>query len=235
MSQWSNNPWQGFLPKKAVVMARFARGVIEASQVLPESHLNSSQIEEKFVDSLALIQTELGECPRCKLCKSRKKVVVGEGNPNAELVFVGVSPDGADDQAGRPFVGESGQLLERMIEAIGLKRDQVFLTNGVKCRTPGDRPPEPDEIATCGAFLERQLGCIRPKVIVALGEEAITALLGPTFGVAVGRGNFVKRGDAQVMPTFHPSHLVKNPAAKREAWADLQKVARELGIKIPPR
>jgi DNA polymerase len=195
-------------------------------------------------DSLELIAADLLSppeapetgCPRCKLCQSRKNLVVGEGNPNAELVFVGEGPGEQEDLQGRPFVGKAGQLLDRMIQAMGLQREQVYICNVVKCRPPGNRNPEPDEIAACSPFLARQLDVIRPKVVVALGKFAAQTLLQTETPISKLRGNFFPyRNGAKLMPTFHPAYLLRNPESKREAWEDLQQVATELGIKIPKR
>ncbi|MFL5812923.1 MAG: uracil-DNA glycosylase [Bdellovibrionia bacterium] len=195
-------------------------------------------------DSLELIAADLlcppeapeTGCPRCKLCQSRKNLVVGEGSPNAELVFVGESPGEQEDQQGRPFVGKAGQLLDRMIQAMGLQREQVYLCNVIKCHPPGNRNPEADEIAACSPFLARQLDVIRPKVVVALGKFAAQTLLQTEAPISKLRGNFFPyRNGAKLMATFHPAYLLRNPESKREAWEDLQQVAAELGIKIPKR
>jgi DNA polymerase len=161
---------------------------------------------------------------------------VGEGSSQAELVFVGESPGEQEDQQGRPFVGKSGQLLDRMIQAMGLQREQVYVCNVVKCRPPGNRNPEADEIAACSPFLARQLDVIRPKVVVALGKFAAQTLLQTDAPISNLRGNFFPyRNGSKLMPTFHPAYLLRNPESKREAWEDLQQVAAELGIKIPKR
>jgi uracil-DNA glycosylase family 4 len=212
---------KGFLPADAIVMARARRATVAQASAT--------------VDSLEQIRADLEGCTRCKLCSGRKTIVFGEGNPKAELVFVGEGPGEQEDIQGRPFVGKAGQLLDKMIEAMGLSREQVFIANVVKCRPPGNRNPEPDEIASCSPFLHRQLDLIRPKVIVALGKFAAQTLLQTEQRISELRGNFFEYRGVRLMPTFHPAFLLRNPESKREAWSDLQKVAVELGIEIPKR
>jgi DNA polymerase len=183
-------------------------------------------------DSLEKIQSDIGDCRRCRLHAGRNKIVFGEGNPNAQLVFVGEGPGADEDAQGLPFVGRAGQLLTAMIEntaareGIPLKRRDVYICNVVKCRPPENRTPEPDEMEICGQFLFRQLAVIRPKAICALGGTAARALLGRKEGVTRLRGNWYKWRDIPVMVTYHPSYLLRpyNQNAKREAWEDLKKV-----------
>lgn len=191
------------------------------------------RIPQSSADSLERIRADLGDCQRCKLGKTRTKIVFGEGNPKADLVFVGEAPGEQEDLSGRPFVGRAGQLLEKMIQAIGLQRDQVYICNVVKSRPPGNRNPEPDEIEACKPYLHRQLDVLRPKVIVALGKFAAQTLLKTETRISELRGNFFDYRGVKLIPTFHPSYLLRNPSAKKEAWDDLQKVARELGLSIP--
>jgi DNA polymerase len=160
---------------------------------------------------------------------------VGEGNPRARLVFVGEGPGEQEDLQGRPFVGNAGQLLDKMIQAIGLSRNDVYIANVVKCRPPGNRNPESDEILACSPFLHRQLDIIQPEVIVALGKFAAQTLLQTDEKITQLRGKFKTYRGTKLMPTFHPSYLLRSPSAKREAWIDLQAVAKELGIQIPKR
>ena len=184
-------------------------------------------------DSLDRIAQELTDCTRCKLCKSRKTIVLGEGNPSAELVFVGEGPGEQEDLQGRPFVGRSGQLLDRMIQAMGLERSSVFIANVVKCRPPNNRNPERDEIAQCGPFLRRQLEFIKPKVIIALGTFAAQTLLETTETIGRLRGRFHPYAHAKLLATFHPAYLLRNPPAKKDAWEDLKRAAQELNLTIP--
>lgn len=236
-----------FLPRRAIVMARRRQTASHAAQAavdepaLSESQTHAdpfSSVAAPANDSLEQISTDLlsPPCPRCKLCQTRKTVVVGEGNPKAELVFVGEGPGEQEDAQGRPFVGKAGQLLDRMIQAMGLSREQVYICNVVKCHPPSNRDPEADEIEACAPFLARQLDVIRPKVVVALGKFAAQTLLQTDAPISQLRGNFFPyRNGAKLMPTFHPAHLLRNPECKREAWEDLQQVAGALGISIPKR
>lgn len=183
-------------------------------------------------DSLVQISSDIGECTRCGLHKGRNKIVFGDGNPQAQLVFVGEGPGADEDAQGIPFVGRAGQLLTQMIEGtakkegIPLLRPDVYICNVVKCRPPENRTPEPDEMAVCGQFLFRQLQAIRPKAICALGSTAAKALLGGKDGVTKLRGKWHKWNDIPLIVTYHPSYLLRayNVEAKREAWEDLKKV-----------
>jgi DNA polymerase len=175
---------------------------------------------------LVLLKEEIGPaCARCKLhTLGRKQVVFGVGNPNADLMFVGEAPGADEDEQGEPFVGRAGQLLTKIIEAIGLKREDVYIANVIKCRPPGNRNPEPDEVASCQPFLFRQIDAIKPKVIVALGKFAAQSLLQTTDPITRLRGRtFTCRGRT-LIPTFHPAYLLRNPSAKRDVWEDMKKV-----------
>jgi len=173
---------------------------------------------------LQVIRDEIGDCQRCKLAPTRTNLVFGVGNPNAELVFVGEAPGFDEDQQGEPFVGKAGQLLTRMIEAMGKKREDVYICNVIKCRPPQNRNPEPDEVQACEGFLKQQLGVLNPRIIVALGKFAAHTLCGETTPITRLRGNMRSYGAIPVMPTFHPSYLLRTPEAKKEVWADLQQV-----------
>jgi DNA polymerase len=188
---------------------------------------------DSLKDFLEQVTSDLQGCTRCKLCEGRKTIVVGEGNAQADLMFIGEGPGENEDLEGRPFVGKAGQLLDKMIEAMGLSREQVYIANVVKCRPPGNRDPEPDEIQTCSPFLVRQISSIQPKVIVALGKFAAQTLLATETPISRLRGTFAQYQGVKLMPTFHPSYLLRNPSSKKEAWSDLQQVAKELGIEIP--
>jgi DNA polymerase len=182
-------------------------------------------------ETLDEIRTELGECTRCKLCKGRKQIVFGSGNPRAELVFVGEGPGEEEDKQGVPFVGAAGQLLTKMIEAMKFSRDTVYICNVVKCRPPGNRNPEPDEIESCEPFLRAQLRVIKPKVIVALGKFAAQTLLREDTPITRLRGQWRKYEGIDLMPTFHPAYLLRSPDEKKKAWMDLQEVMKRLGTK----
>ena len=182
----------------------------------------------QFSQNLETVREELGECQRCRLSKTRKNIVFGEGNEKARLVFVGEGPGYEEDFRGRPFVGKAGQLLTRIIDAIGMKRDEVYITNVVKCRPPHNRAPWPDEIACCYPFLTQQLRIIRPAVICALGNAATQTLLGTDAGISTVRGTFQSWESIRVMPTFHPAYLLRNPERKRETWEDMRAIQKEL-------
>jgi uracil-DNA glycosylase len=182
-------------------------------------------------DTLELIREAIGaNCTRCKLHKGRTKIVYGVGNPKAKLVFVGEGPGRDEDEQGEPFVGRAGKLLTQMIEAMSLRREDVYICNVVKCRPPENRLPEKDEIATCSPFLLRQIGCIQPKVICALGSCSAQTLLQTAQGISRFRGEWFDFQGAKLIATYHPAYLLRNPAAKGEVWKDLQKVMAVLGL-----
>jgi len=186
---------------------------------------------DKIVDDTLLrIREDLGECTRCKLHKHRHTIVFGDGNPKAELVFVGEGPGADEDAQGLPFVGRAGKLLTQMIEAMGLQRKDVYICNVVKCRPPENRTPEDDEISTCSPFLLRQLDVISPKVIVCLGAVAAKTLLKTNRGISHFRGQWLDFHSSKLMATYHPAYLLRNPNAKGEVWKDLQKVMAVLGL-----
>jgi uracil-DNA glycosylase len=175
---------------------------------------------------LASLKAEIGPaCQRCKLhTLGRTQVVFGVGNPNADLMFVGEAPGADEDEQGEPFVGRAGQLLTKIIEAIGLKRDDVYIANIIKCRPPGNRNPEPDEVEQCEPFLFRQVEAIKPKVIVALGKFAAQSLLRTSDPITRLRGRSFNYRGATLIPTFHPAYLLRNPSSKREVWEDMKRV-----------
>ena len=177
------------------------------------------------LSELAAIREDIGDCTRCKLCKlGRKQIVFGVGNPNADLMFVGEAPGRDEDIQGIPFVGRAGQKLTQIIEAIGLKRDDVYIANVIKCRPPENRNPEPDEVEQCEPFLFRQIDTIKPKVIVALGTFAAKSLLKTTESISRLRGRVYDYRGAKLVPTFHPAFLLRNPSCRREVWEDMKKV-----------
>ncbi|HUD72247.1 MAG TPA: uracil-DNA glycosylase [Dongiaceae bacterium] len=173
---------------------------------------------------LQALRDELGDCTRCRLSEKRTNVVFGVGSPGARLMFVGEGPGADEDAQGEPFVGRAGQLLTKIIEAMGLTRRDVYIANIVKCRPPENRVPLPDEVATCSPFLMRQIGIIRPRVIVCLGTPSAQTLLGTRETITRLRGAFREIAGIRVMPTFHPAYLLRNPAAKREVWEDMKQV-----------
>jgi uracil-DNA glycosylase len=183
-------------------------------------------------ETLLQIREDLGECTRCKLHSTRRTIVFGDGNPKAQLVFVGEGPGADEDAQGLPFVGRAGKLLTQMIEAMGLQRRDVYICNVVKCRPPGNRQPEPDEVAACSPFLFRQLDSINPKVIVCLGATAFQTLLQTNRSISHYRGQWLDYRGYKMLPTYHPAYLLRNPAAKADVWKDLQKVMAELGLEV---
>lgn len=174
--------------------------------------------------NLAELQGFIGNCSRCKLHKQRKNLVFGVGNEQADLMFVGEGPGADEDEQGIPFVGRAGQLLTKMIEAMGYARDDVYIANVVKCRPPGNRNPEEDEVASCQPFLNKQIEIVQPKVIVALGKFAAQTVCDTQVPISRMRGKFREMNGIQIMPTFHPSYLLRNPEMKRPVWEDLKKV-----------
>lgn len=178
--------------------------------------------------TLDQIRTELGECTRCKLHTSRRSIVFGVGAEDAPLMFVGEAPGEQEDRSGEPFVGPAGELLDKMIIAMGWTRDSVYIANTTKCRPPGNRNPQPDELDQCMPFLEAQIAAIAPRIIVALGRPAANQLLGIDAPISTLRGTFHDRHGVKVMPTFHPAYLLREPDRKRDTWADLKLVMAEL-------
>ena len=194
-----------------------------ATAVAPEAREPASGIIR-----LTEIRDDLGDCRRCKLHTGRTNIVFGVGNPDARLMFVGEGPGADEDEQGEPFVGRAGQLLTQIVKAMGLAREDVYIANVVKCRPPGNRNPEPDEIEACSPFLHAQIASIRPTVIVALGKFAAQTLLQTETPISRLRGQFHDLGGVAVMPTFHPSYLLRTPAAKREVWEDMKMVMQRL-------
>lgn len=184
-------------------------------------------------ETLLTIHESIGACTRCPLHEGRTHIVHTEGDPNARLMFIGEAPGADEDAQARPFVGKAGQLLGKIIEAIGFRRDEVLIGNINRCRPPGNRPPTPDEVAACKPFLLREIGAVRPEVVVVLGNTAMKNLLGVKEGITKLRGTFQDFHGIKVMPTFHPAYLLRDPSKKRETWADLKKVRDFLLQKQP--
>jgi uracil-DNA glycosylase len=186
--------------------------------------------------ALLLIREDLGDCTRCRLHKQgRKQIVFGVGNPNAELMFIGEAPGADEDQKGEPFVGRAGQLLNNMIKAMGLRREDIYIANIIKCRPPGNRTPERDECDTCSPFLMRQIAAIKPKAIVALGAVAAKTLLAINAPMSEFRGRWFDFRGTKLAVTYHPAFLLRDPRQKKETWKDLQMVMKELGMAIPAK
>src|ERR1700692_180874 len=239
-------PGEEMSPRKGTAGAT---AVVKEETIEPIS-LKPEQSVSDPVQALKIIREDLGDCTRCVLHKQgRKQIVFGVGNPNAELMFVGEGPGADEDEKGEPFVGRAGQLLNNMIKAMGIQREDVYIANIVKCRPPGNRQPERDECATCSPFLMRQIAVVKPKVIVALGATAAKTLLGMNSSMMQLRGRFYDfkpagiRFDAggndpnwdgcKLAVTYHPAFLLRDPRQKGEAWKDLQMVMKELGMKAP--
>ena len=229
-------------PRKSAVVAKPVEENLLEVVTKPEQGLSDP------VAALKLIREDIGDCTRCKLHQQgRKQIVFGVGNPNAELMFVGEGPGADEDAQGEPFVGRAGQLLNNMIKAMGLKREEVYIANVVKCRPPGNRTPERDECDTCSPFLMRQIAVIKPKVVVALGAVAAKNLLAINAPMSELRGRFydfmpagARSSDpswqgAKLAVTYHPAFLLRDPRQKGEAWKDLQMVMKYLGLKPPPK
>jgi len=225
----------------AVPMAHGAEeNIFEVIALKPEQRVSDP------VKALKIIREDLGDCTRCVLHKQgRKQIVFGVGNPKAELMFVGEGPGADEDEKGEPFVGRAGQLLNNMIKAMGIEREQIYIANIVKCRPPGNRQPEREECATCSPFLMRQIAVVKPKVIVALGATAAKTLLAMNASMIQLRGRFydfrpagVRSNDpdwdgCKLAVTYHPAFLLRDSRQKGEAWKDLQMVMKELGLKAP--
>jgi uracil-DNA glycosylase family 4 len=187
-------------------------------------------------DALVAIHEEIGDCTRCPLAYAgRRKIVFGDGDANARLMFVGEGPGADEDASGVPFVGKAGQLLNNMIQAMGLKREEVYIANVVKCRPPANRVPEPVEANTCDQFLLRQIDVVQPEVVVALGATAAMYLLGVKQSLRALRGSWHSCRGAKLVVTYHPAFLLRDPTQKGEAWKDLQMVMKEMGLKAPAK
>lgn len=189
-----------------------------------EQKVGLSEDNQLFLDRVI---EEIGDCKRCKLHSTRKNIVFGVGNPGARLMFVGEAPGADEDEQGIPFVGKAGQLLTKIIEAIDLKRSDVYIANIIKCRPPSNRNPEEEEMKACIPFLEKQLRIIAPEIVCTLGNIATRAMLDTDMGITKLRGRFHERSGLKVMPTYHPSCLLRDPGKKRETWEDMKKIKKE--------
>ena len=197
---------------------------------MEKNQMSNNNKAHKSVHLLEELRDEIGDCQRCKLCTGRTNIVFGSGDEKARLVFVGEGPGAEEDKQGVPFVGRAGQLLTKMIEAMGLSREQVYICNVVKCRPPENRDPQPDEIAACEPFLQKQLSIIKPHIVVGLGRYACQTLLKTTTSMSKLRGVWHEYEGIKFMPTFHPAYLLRNPPAKKEVWEDLQAVMKVLQL-----
>jgi uracil-DNA glycosylase len=209
-------------------------GIAEVSyipQKISSSPVGEGGMEEHS-ETLEEIRADLGDCRRCPLWQSRKNIVFGAGDPHARLVFVGEAPGREEDKVGQPFVGEAGRLLDRILFAMGMTREEIYICNVEKCRPPNNRDPRAEEIEACEPFLKRQLAAIRPQLIVALGRFAAQALLRDQTPISRLRGNWREYEGIPLMPTYHPAYLLRNPTAKREVWEDMKQVMKRLQEEI---
>jgi DNA polymerase len=214
--------------QRALGVAGVPRTAIATDDVAPQAPSHSTQPA-----TLEALRAEIGDCRLCKLAPGRTHLVFGVGNPRARLVFVGEAPGADEDLKGEPFVGRAGQLLTEIItKGMRLRREDVYICNVIKCRPPGNRNPEPDEVASCEPFLLRQLELIGPEVVVALGKFAAQALLRSKTPITQLRGRWFDYHGMMLMPTFHPAYLLRNPGDKRLVWEDIQKVMRVLGLPV---
>jgi uracil-DNA glycosylase family 4 len=226
-SEISERTIEETMPKSQLVTAAAEDFIATPAETVPP---------EQRAEALRVIQEDIGTCTRCPLAfLGRQTIVFGEGDPNARLMFVGEGPGADEDAQGRPFVGRAGQLLNNMIAAMGLKREQVYIANIVKCRPPQNRTPEPVEANTCSQFLFRQIDVIRPEVIVALGSTAATYLLGSKSSLSALRGRVHEVRGSRLIITYHPAYLLRDPRQKKEAWKDLQMAMAELELPVPKR
>jgi DNA polymerase len=201
---------------------------------LPISVMPSENIIRLKTPTLSLVRKELGDCRRCQLHRTRKTIVFGEGNEKSTLMFIGEGPGYDEDVQGRPFVGKAGQLLTKILQSIHLPREEVYITNIIKCRPPQNRNPEPDEIQSCHPFLLKQIRVIRPKIICTLGTFSTQTLLKTEAKITALRGKFYDLEGIKVIPTYHPAFLLRNPERKREVWGDMKKIAELLGSYVDP-
>jgi uracil-DNA glycosylase family 4 len=227
-------------PEQREEMTPRTKAAVAVPFVPDEDLLDSKpRVESGVTDpgqALRLIREDIGDCTRCRLSKQgRKQIVFGVGNPKAELMFIGEAPGADEDQQGEPFVGRAGQLLNNMIKAMGLRREDVYIANIIKCRPPGNRTPERDECETCSPFLMRQIAAIKPKAIVALGAVAAKTLLAINAPMTEFRGRWFDFRGTKLAVTYHPAFLLRDPRQKKETWKDLQMVMKELGMAIPAK
>jgi len=215
---------------KAAIAVPVEENTVELANLKSESGVTDP------VQALKAIREDLGDCTRCRLSKQgRKQIVFGVGNPKADLMFIGEAPGADEDQQGEPFVGRAGQLLNNMIKAMGLRREDVYIANIIKCRPPGNRTPERDECETCSPFLMRQIAAIKPKAIVALGAVAAKTLLAINAPMSEFRGRWFDFRGTKLAVTYHPAFLLRDPRQKKETWKDLQMVMKDLGMAVPAK
>jgi uracil-DNA glycosylase len=197
---------------------------------IPASKSNPEKTPRSEIQTLEEVRKELGDCKRCKLHRTRRTIVFGEGNEKATLMLIGEGPGYDEDVQGRPFVGKAGQLLTKILQSINLPREEVYIANIIKCRPPQNRNPEPDEIESCHPFLMKQINVIQPKIICALGTFSAQTLLKTDVKISALRGKFYDLEGIKVIPTYHPAFLLRNPERKREVWEDMKKIVELMGL-----
>ncbi len=207
--------------------------ITEENDKTLKKKINRMEGDKSKKELLNNLRNKLGNCKRCKLHKERNNIVFGEGNPNAKLMFIGEGPGRDEDIQGRPFVGRAGKLLDKMIMAMGLKREDVYIANVVKCRPPNNRNPEEDEVAICSPFLIKQIEIINPTVIISLGAVSAQFLLNTKVNITRLRGNIHRFKNSNLVATYHPAYLLRNPSKKKNAWEDLKIAMKLLGLPIP--
>src|SRR5438105_8067690 len=226
----------GLQPEQREPLPRTKAVAVIVEPDLIEGTVGPELISTDPAHALKLIREDLGDCTRCRLHQQgRKQIVFGVGNPHADLMFIGEAPGADEDAQGEPFVGRAGQLLNNMIKAMGLRREDVYIANIIKCRPPGNRTPEREECETCSPFLMRQIAAIKPKVIVALGAVAAKTLLAINAPMSELRGHWYDFRGTKLAVTYHPAFLLRDPRQKKEAWKDLHMVMKELGLTAPAR
>ena len=231
-----NSPVETMAPTKAATSSMTPAKTITPAKTAAPAQATPTSLPPVIGDkptALKLIREDIGDCTRCRLHKGRTNLVFGVGNVNAELMFIGEGPGADEDAQGEPFVGRAGQLLNNMITAMGIKREDVYIANVVKCRPPSNRTPEKDECDTCSPFLMRQIDVVKPKVIVALGAVAAKNLLAVSDSMANLRGRWYDFRDSKLAVTYHPAYLLRDPRQKKETWKDLQMVMKYLGLTPP--
>ncbi|MGD0015950.1 MAG: uracil-DNA glycosylase [Verrucomicrobiia bacterium] len=224
------------MKRSGVTHVEVSRTTLEELGKVPVTHRGRETASAPENTELASVEARAKVCVKCReLAQSRHNVVFGVGDPHAELMFIGEAPGRDEDLEGEPFVGRAGELLTKIIQAMGLKRHEVYIANVLKCRPPENRAPLPEEAANCLPYLLSQIELIKPKVIVVLGATAMKALLDIQLGITKIRGNWYTFRDIPIMPTFHPAYLLRNPPAKKEVWQDMQAVLAKLGREAPKR
>lgn len=222
-------------PKEVAALAELPKPGVTTTSLPPAKPGTTAPATSASSTSLEALADRIKACTLCPLCESRTHTVPGQGSPTPEIIFIGEGPGATEDEQGLAFVGRAGQLLTKMIEAMGLTREEVWIGNIVKCRPPGNRVPLPDEMEACMPYLKEQLALLKPKVIVCLGATAVKGLLDVKTGITKLRGTWMSFEGVDVMPTFHPAYLLRNPPGKKDVWQDLQAVMERVGRPVPEK